>query len=113
MHVLDWLDGGNFIPSINEMLRPTELFVPQSVGTAYRHQWRPAVVSDPLPPLHPSVTPSTYVLILRCCLSPTRKTGLPITRLKNPVWIGTECGDKILSGTGLATLTWAGGSTGV
>jgi hypothetical protein len=30
MHVLDWLDGGTFIPSINELLRPTELFVPQS-----------------------------------------------------------------------------------
>ena len=30
MDVLDWLDGGTFIPSINEMLRPTELFVPQS-----------------------------------------------------------------------------------
>ena len=30
MHVLDWLDGGSFIPSINEMLRPTEFFVPQS-----------------------------------------------------------------------------------
>jgi len=31
MHVLDWLDGGLFIPSINEMiLRPTEFFVPQS-----------------------------------------------------------------------------------
>ena len=30
MHLLDWLDGGSFIPSINEMLRPTELFVPQS-----------------------------------------------------------------------------------
>lgn len=29
MHVLDWLDGGMFIPSVNEMLRPTELFVPQ------------------------------------------------------------------------------------
>jgi len=30
MHVLDWLDGGSFIPSINGMLRPTEFFVPQS-----------------------------------------------------------------------------------
>ncbi len=30
MHILDWLEGGQFIPSINEMLRPTELFVPQS-----------------------------------------------------------------------------------
>ncbi len=30
MHVLDWLDGGAFIPSINAMLRPTELFVPRS-----------------------------------------------------------------------------------
>jgi hypothetical protein len=30
MHVLDWLDGGNFIPGINELLRPTQLFVPQS-----------------------------------------------------------------------------------
>ncbi len=30
MHVLDWLDGGTFIPSINAMLRPTELFVPRS-----------------------------------------------------------------------------------
>jgi hypothetical protein len=30
MHILDWLDGGSFIPSINEMIRPTEFFVPQS-----------------------------------------------------------------------------------
>jgi hypothetical protein len=30
MHVLDWLEGGAFIPTINEMIRPTELFVPQS-----------------------------------------------------------------------------------
>jgi hypothetical protein len=30
MHILDWLDGGTFIPSINAMLRLTELFVPQS-----------------------------------------------------------------------------------
>ena len=30
MHILDWLEGGQFIPTINEMLRPTELFVPQS-----------------------------------------------------------------------------------
>ena len=30
MHVLDWLDGGTFTPSINEMIRPTELFVRQS-----------------------------------------------------------------------------------
>jgi len=30
MHVLDWLDGGRFIPRINDMLQPTELFVPQS-----------------------------------------------------------------------------------
>src|SRR5437763_11380962 len=30
MHVLDWLDGGLFLPSINEMLQRTELFVPQS-----------------------------------------------------------------------------------
>jgi hypothetical protein len=30
MHVLDWLDGGMFIPSINHMLQPTELFVPRS-----------------------------------------------------------------------------------
>src|SRR5450830_1790281 len=30
MHILDWLDGGTFTPRINEMLRPTELFVPQS-----------------------------------------------------------------------------------
>jgi hypothetical protein len=30
MHVLDWLDGGTFIPSINEVLRPTGLFVRQS-----------------------------------------------------------------------------------
>src|ERR1035437_2944140 len=30
MHILDAPDGGTFIPSINEMLRPTELFVPQS-----------------------------------------------------------------------------------
>jgi len=30
MHMLDWLDGGSFIQSINEMLRPTEFFVPQS-----------------------------------------------------------------------------------
>jgi hypothetical protein len=30
MHVLDWLDGGSFLPSINAMLRLTELFVPQS-----------------------------------------------------------------------------------
>src|SRR4051812_48518227 len=30
MHVLDWLDGGRFISSINGVLRPTELFVPQS-----------------------------------------------------------------------------------
>jgi hypothetical protein len=29
MHVLDWLDGGMFIPAINEMLHPTELFVPR------------------------------------------------------------------------------------
>lgn|SRR5262245_50888476 len=30
MHVLDWLDGGTFIQSINEMLQPTGFFVPQS-----------------------------------------------------------------------------------
>ena len=30
MHILDWLDGGQFIQGINGMLRPTELFVPQS-----------------------------------------------------------------------------------
>jgi hypothetical protein len=30
MHMLDWLDGGTFAPSINELLRPTGLFVPQS-----------------------------------------------------------------------------------
>jgi hypothetical protein len=30
MHVLDWLDGGSFVPSINEMLRPTGLLVPES-----------------------------------------------------------------------------------
>ena len=30
MHILDWLDGGQFIPGVNGMLRPTELFVPQS-----------------------------------------------------------------------------------
>lgn len=30
MHVLDWLDGGRFVSSINKMLRPTGLFVPQS-----------------------------------------------------------------------------------
>jgi hypothetical protein len=30
MHILDWLDGGTFVPSINEMLRPTGFFVPQS-----------------------------------------------------------------------------------
>jgi hypothetical protein len=30
MHVLDWLDGGTFIPGINEMIRSTELFVPRS-----------------------------------------------------------------------------------
>jgi hypothetical protein len=27
---LDWLDGGAFVPGINQMLQPTELFVPQS-----------------------------------------------------------------------------------
>ena len=27
MHVLDWLDGGDFIPSINKMLEPTRMFV--------------------------------------------------------------------------------------
>ena len=30
MHVLDWLDGGTFIPSLNTMLQSTELFVLQS-----------------------------------------------------------------------------------
>jgi hypothetical protein len=30
MHLLDRLDSGTFVPSINEMLQPTELFVPQS-----------------------------------------------------------------------------------
>jgi hypothetical protein len=30
MHILDWLDGGVFIPNINDLLRPTGLFVPQS-----------------------------------------------------------------------------------
>lgn len=30
MHVLDWLDGGVFISSINQMLQPSEFFVPQS-----------------------------------------------------------------------------------
>lgn len=30
MHVLDWLDGGAFVSSINEMLQPLEFFVPQS-----------------------------------------------------------------------------------
>lgn len=30
MHVLDWLDGGAFISSINQMLQPSEFFVPQS-----------------------------------------------------------------------------------
>jgi hypothetical protein len=29
MHVLNWLDGGMFIPSINELLQQTEFFVPQ------------------------------------------------------------------------------------
>jgi len=30
MHVLDWLDCGTFITSINRMLRPTGFLVPQS-----------------------------------------------------------------------------------
>lgn len=30
MHVLDWLDGGNFTSSVNEMIRPTGFFVPES-----------------------------------------------------------------------------------
>jgi hypothetical protein len=28
MHVLDWLDGGTFVSSINQMLQPSEFFVP-------------------------------------------------------------------------------------
>ncbi|SPP92003.1 hypothetical protein [Bradyrhizobium vignae] len=30
MHVLDWLDAGAFVSSINQMLQPSEFFVPQS-----------------------------------------------------------------------------------
>jgi hypothetical protein len=30
MHILDWLDSGSFVPSINEMLHGTGFFVPQS-----------------------------------------------------------------------------------
>ena len=30
MHVLDWLDGGTFVSSFNQLLQPSEFFVPQS-----------------------------------------------------------------------------------
>ena len=30
MHVLDWLDGGAFVSGLNQMLQPSEFFVPQS-----------------------------------------------------------------------------------